>query len=206
MIYDLDAMSTPLNVKLILGSTREQRFGDKVAHWMQELAKPHANLDVELLDLRDYPMPFFNEAISPSMVQGYYANEVVERFTRKIEEGDAFIFVTPEYNHGYSAVLKNALDYVYKGWNQKAVAMVSYGGVGGARAIEQLRLVTIELQMAPIRNAVHIHSPWAMTDEAGNLKAGALDSYVGAAEKCLEQLAWWGNALKTARAIPNPSI
>lgn len=194
-------MSTALKVQLILGSTREGRFSDKVGNWLLEIAKGQPDVEVELLDLRDYPMPFFKEAISPSMVQGNYADEAVQRFTQKIEESDAFVLITPEYNHGYSAVLKNALDYVYRGWNNKAVAMVAYGNAGGARAVEQLRLVSIELQMVPVRNAVHIQSPWNLVNQDGSLKEGALDSYKGAAEKCLQQLIWWGRAAKTARGL-----
>jgi len=109
-----------------------------------------------VLDLRDYDMPFFNEPVSPSFKKEPYKNEAVARFTKKIEEGDAFVMVTPEYNHGTSGVLKNALDWIYPEWNNKPVAFVSYGSGGGARAIEQLRMNAVELQMAPIRAAVHI--------------------------------------------------
>jgi len=188
-----------LTIKIILGSTRQGRFGDKAAHWIFELAEKKEGLDVELLDLRDYDMPFFNEPMSPAMIQTPYANEAVARWTKKIAEADGFIFATAEYSHGYPAVLKNALDWVYREWNNKPVGFVAWGGVGGARSVEQLREVAVELQMAPIRNAVHIMAPWMIVDEKGALKPGALDSYEAAAEGMLAQLLWWGKALKAGR-------
>ena len=108
------------NIKVIAGSTREGRFSDKAAAWIVEEIKKQEGVVVEALDLRDYGMPFFNEPMSPSFKQEPYKNEVVARFTKKIEEGDAFVIVTPEYNHGTSGVLKNALDWVYQEWNNKA--------------------------------------------------------------------------------------
>ena len=107
------------------------------------------------------------------MIKEPYANPAVQKWTQKIAEGDAFIFATPEYNHGPSAVLKNAFDYVGKEWNKKAVGFVSWGTVGGARAIQQLRLSTIEAQMASVRVSVHFIAPWMMMDEKGMLKPEA---------------------------------
>jgi len=135
-----------IKVKVILGSTREGRFGEQPANWIVEEAKRLNDVEVELLDLRSYPMPFYDEPKSPSTTKGIFPNEVIANWAKKIDEGDAFIIVTPEYNHGYPAVLKNALDYIYYEWNKKPVGFVSYGGVGGARVVEQLREVTIELQ------------------------------------------------------------
>lgn len=148
-----------MKIKVILGSTRQGRVSEAIGKWVMEQVK-----DAELLDLRDYPMPFFDEPISPSMLKEPYTNPIVVKWTAKIAEGDAFIIVTPEYNHGYPAVLKNALDYVYKEWNGKKVAFVGYGSVGAARAIEQLRQVVIELQMVPLRNSVHIIRHWELTN------------------------------------------
>ena len=193
-------MNQPLNIKVIIGSIREGRFGDKPAAWILEELKKREGITAELLDLRDYPMPFFAEAKTPSSLAEPYANPVVQKWTAKIAEGDAFIMVTPEYNHGYPAALKNAIDYVYKEWNRKAVAFVGYGGVGGARAVEQLREVAVELQMAPVRAAVHIPAPWFLVDEKGALKPGALDPFQAAATSTVDQLIWWAQALKTARA------
>jgi NAD(P)H-dependent FMN reductase len=144
-----------IKIKVIIGSTRQNRFSDKPAHWIYTEAKKKA-VEVEILDLRDYPMPFFNEPVSPAMSGGKYSNEIVNKWSEKIMDGDAFIIVTPEYNHGYPAVLKNALDSIFPEWNRKAVGFVSYGNAGGARSVEQLRQVVIELQMVPIRSAIHI--------------------------------------------------
>lgn len=191
--------NTPINIKIIIGSTREGRFSDKVASWIAQELKKQKEVAFEILDLRDYEMPFFNEPVSPAYKQELYKNETIARFTSKIAEGDAFIIITPEYNHGTSGVLKNALDWVYPEWNNKPVAFVGYGSVGGARAIEQLRLNAIELQMAPIRNAVHIPQHWNLLDEKGNLRDGAFDPFRDAAQMMFEQLIWWANALKAAR-------
>ncbi len=191
----------PLKISVIVGSTRPNRFSDKPAAWIAREAAKLKDVQVETLDLRDYPMPFFEQPMSPSMNQGDYGNDVVNKWAKKIAESDAFIMVSPEYNHGTSAVLKNALDSVYKEWNNKAVGFVSYGGVGGARAVEQLRLNCIELQMASTRNAVHIpgnvifpiimgKAQWTAETEAG---------LQDAANGMLTQLLWWGNALKAAR-------
>lgn len=188
-----------IHIKIILGSTRQSRFGEHPAHWIYELAKKQEGIQAELLDLRDYPMPFFEDSVSPSYRQGEPANATVAVWAKKIGEADAFIVVTPEYNHGYPGVLKNAFDHLYKEWNNKAIGFVSYGNVGGARSVEQLRLVSIELQMAPIRTAVHIPSPWNLQDQTGKLKEGALEPFEGAAQTLLNQLIWWAQALKTAR-------
>lgn len=189
-----------LRLKIILGSTRPGRFSDKAGAWILAEAEKQAGLQAEILDLRDYPMPFFNEPISPGYKTEPYAQEAVARWTQKIAEADGCIIVSPEYNRGYSAVLKNALDYVYQEWNSKPVAFVAYGSVGGARAVEQLRQVAVELQMAPIREAVHIQAPWMLVDEKGELKSGALDPYAPGAQSMLTQLAWWAQALKDGRA------
>ena len=189
-----------LHIKVIAGSTREGRFSDKAAAWIAEELKKQQGVTVEVLDLRDYDMPFFNEPMSPSFKQEPYKNEAVARFTKKIEEGDAFVMVTPEYNHSTSAVLKNALDWVYQEWNNKPVAFVSYGSVGGARAIEQLRQIAVELQMAPIRNAVHIPGEQYFPVLFG--KVTASDLFSSQSEKSdvmITQLLWWTRALKTAR-------
>ena len=189
-----------LKVKIILGSTRPARFSEHAGAWILEQVKKIAGIETEILDLRDYEMPFFNEAVTPSAKKEDYKDEAVQRWTKKIQEADGFIIVAPEYNHGYTAVLKNALDYVSKEWNNKPVGFVAYGSAGGARAVEQLRAVAVELQMVPIKDAVHIMAPWFLRDENGNLKAGALDPYQGVAEGLLTQLARWTRSLKVVRS------
>lgn len=195
-----------IRVKVILGSTRQQRFGDKPAAWMAEEARKHADVDVELLDLRDYQLPFFDSPAAPAWSKGVYADPAVQRWADRIADGDAFIMVTPEYNHGYSAVLKNAIDSIYPEWVNKAVGFVSYGNVGGARAIEQARLVAIELQMWPIKTAIHIPPAvyLAVRNEPlppnPDLFKPLRDGYLDHVERFFKELLWAAHALKNARA------
>lgn len=192
--------NTLIHIKVIVGSTREGRFSDKAAAWIAEEIKKQEGVAVEVLDLCDYNMPFFNESVSPSFKQEPYKNEAVARFTQKIAEGDAFVIVAPEYNHGTSGVLKNALDWVYQEWNNKPVAFVSYGSVGGVRAVEQLRLNAIELQMVPIRNAVHIPGEQYFQVLFGKMNIKDLFGSVSKqAEGMITQLLWWAHVLKNAR-------
>ncbi|MCR4284283.1 MAG: NAD(P)H-dependent oxidoreductase [Parcubacteria group bacterium] len=189
-----------LKIKVIIGSTRQGRFSEKPAEWVFSEIKKRDGVEAELLDLRDYPMPFFSEAVPPAMKKEPYQNEIVKKWTEKIAEADGFIIISPEYNHGYPAVLKNALDYVYGEWSRKAVGFVSYGSVSGARSVEQLRQVAIELQMAPIRSAVHLPADKWMQVFTGKMPANELfessNEYLG---KFFDDLLWWTNALKIAR-------
>lgn len=188
-----------IKIKIILGSTRPNRFSEHAGAWIDHLARARGDMEVELLDLRDYQLPFYNEPISPSYILGEYPNGDVEKWAKKIREADGFIWVTPEYNRGTSAVLKNALDSVYKEWNNKAVACVGYGSVGGARAIEQLRSNAVELQMLPCRNGVHIFAPWTLVDDENKLKPGVLDAYTESAITMLNNLAFSTSTMKAAR-------
>lgn len=189
-----------LKIQIILGSTRPGRFSAELLPWLKEAVNETAGFTYEVLDLRDYALPFYDSSISAASVKdGQYTNAEVHRFAAKIAEADAYVIVAPEYNHGYTAVLKNALDSIYAEWNNKAVGFIAYGSVGGGRVVEQLRQVAIELQLAPIRNAVHIQAPWLLRDEAGKLKDGVLDAYTGSLQNMLAQLQWWGKALQTAR-------
>ena len=179
-------------VKVILGSTRKNRLGIQVAEWVMNNCSAYNDLDVELLDLRDYPLPFFEEDTSPAYIKEPYKNKDVAKWTSKIAEAAGFIIVGPEYNHGYSAVLKNSLDYVYNEWADKPVAFVSYGSVGGARMVEQLRLVVVELHMIPLRDAVHIVAPWGLKDADGKLDLSGFDKTAGT---MLDKLSWYLNKL-----------
>lgn len=184
-------------IGIIIGSTRQTRFADKPAAWLQSVVAGRTDAEYEVLDLRDYPMPFFDEVAS-----NLYAptqNEVAVRWQRRLAEFDGYVIITAEYNRAPTGVLKNAMDYAYPEWNKKAVAFVGYGSVGAARAVEQLRTVAVELQMAPIRTAVHIQG----VDFMGAWQQGAaledmahLQPNVTA---MLDELTWWTNALKTAR-------
>jgi len=189
---------TKPKIGIIIGSTREGRFADHPAKWIEAQAKQHGAFEVEIVDLRDFPMPFFDEPASPAWVPS--KNEVALRWQKKIDSLDGFIMTAAEYNHGPTAVLKNALDYAANEWNNKPVAFVGYGGVGGARAVEQLRLNAIELQMAPIRAGVHIQ--WAVYEPVakGEKKLEEFGFLNDTAKGVLDQLAWWANALMAARA------
>src|SRR4030095_7087653 len=143
-----------VKIAVIVGSTRAARVGHKPAEWIADIASQRDDMSVEVVDLREYPMPFFDEVASNAWAPSQ--NEVAQRWQRKVAEFDGYIFVSAEYNRGVPAALKNALDYAYPEWNRKPAAFVGYGSVGAARAIEQLRLITIELQMAPTRTGVHI--------------------------------------------------
>ncbi len=194
-------MAETLRIKVILGSTRQGRTSERVAPWVLKQVKKVGGIDAEVLDLRDYPMPFYEDATTPSQIKdSAYKNEVVRKWAAKIKEADAYIVIAPEYDHGVPAVLKNSIDHLFFEWHKKPLGFVSYGSVAGARSVEHLRQIAIELQMASVRVAVHIPAPWTMMDEEGSFKAGALDAFEGAAKGMLEQLLWWGNALKRARA------
>jgi NAD(P)H-dependent FMN reductase len=193
-----------VKVKVIVGSTRQQRFSEKPARWIYEEIKKEAGVQAELLDLRDYPMPFFESPESPSRGNGKYADPAIQKWADKINDADAFIIVTPEYNHGYPAVLKNALDVIFPEWNGKAVGFLSYGSAGGARSIEQLRQVVIELQMLPIRNAISV--PVDIYMKAMNAPADPelfaplrKGPYGDPVAKFFSQLIWSAKALKVAR-------
>jgi NAD(P)H-dependent FMN reductase len=189
-------MSKP-KIGIIVGSTRANRFADKPTEWIANIAKAHTDLDFEVVDLRDYPMPFFEEATSPAWAPSQ--NEVAQRWQKKIDELDGYIFITAEYNRGPTAVLKNAIDYAYNEWNNKPAAFVGYGGVGAARAIEQLRLHAVEMQMAPTRAGVHILMADFMAVLQQGKKLEEFDHLNQSATAMLNQLAWWAKALKTAR-------
>jgi NAD(P)H-dependent FMN reductase len=185
---------------VIVGSTRQGRFSEKPAQWIFQHLKKRGDVDARLLDLRDFPMPFFDQAAPPATPgRPPYDNEVVRKWTAAIGESDGFIFVTPEYNYGPPAVLKNAIDWVYPEWNRKAVAFVSYGGAMGARSVQQLRLVAIEVQLAPIRSSVNIPVAILMAHFQGGDVDQGLTELDPRARIMLDDLLWWTTALKTAR-------
>lgn len=148
-----------IKIQVILGTTRQGRFSEKPGKWIFEELQKIDGIGAELVDLRDYDLPFFNEEMSPYAMERAgkeYENNEVKKWTDKVAEADGFIVVTGEYNHGYPAVLKNSLDWVSKQWRSKPIGFVSYGGAGGARVIEQLRQVAIELGMIPIKNSISV--------------------------------------------------
>jgi len=183
-------------VGIILGSTRPNRNGEQVAKWVLEVASGRTDAEFELVDLRDYPLPHLDEPLPPSL--GQYQNDHTKEWADKIASFDGFVFVTPEYNHSTSGVLKNAIDYLYAEWNNKAVGFVSYGAVGGARAAEHLRLVAAELQMADVRQQVAL----SLITEFENYSVFKPGDYsVPALNTMLDQIVAWSTALASLRAV-----
>ncbi len=164
---------TKPKISVILGSIREGRVGETVAKWFMDAVKNNPNAETELVDLRDHPMPLFADSNETRQHTGAHPNATVQKWVEKIESSDGFIFITPEYNHSYSSVLKNAIDYAYKPWNGKPLGLVAYGGyAGGARAAEHLRAVAAELQMFDVRDQVLIPLVWQAFDAEGHLVNG----------------------------------
>jgi NAD(P)H-dependent FMN reductase len=182
-------MDHRLHLTIIIGSTREGRFGPRVANWFATVVREHGAFDLDVIDLveADLPATLTSEP-SPA----------VEAYCARLARADAFAIVTPEYNHGYPAALKSALDHAYEEWNRKPVAFVSYGGhAAGYRAVEQLRQVAIELQMVPLREQVGIQFPWMAFDAQGDLTREGAEAAVG---RMVDDLLWWTRALRHARA------
>jgi NAD(P)H-dependent FMN reductase len=181
-------------IGIILGSTRPNRNGEQVARWVYDIASRRSDAEFELVDLRDYPLPHLDEPLPPSM--GQYQNEHTRQWADKIASFDGFVIVTPEYNHSTSGVLKNAIDYLFAEWNNKAVGFVSYGGVGGARAAEHLRLIAGELQMADVRQQVAL----SLLTEFENFSVFKPGDYNRAAlDTLLDQVIAWSAALAPLR-------
>jgi NAD(P)H-dependent FMN reductase len=183
------------NIGIILGSTRPGRNGEAVAKWVYELARKRTDATFELIDLKDFHLPHLDEAMPPSM--GQYANDHTKVWAATIARFDGFVFVTPEYNHSTSGALKNAIDYLFNEWNNKAAGFVSYGGLGGTRAVEHLRLVMGELKVADVRAQVAL----SLITDFVNYSEFAPNSYhVPEVETMLDQVVAWSDALAPLRA------
>lgn len=183
-----------IRIAIIIGSTRPGRAGEAVGRWVYEYAKTRTDAECELVDLKEHPLPFLDEAMPPSL--GQYSKEHTKAWAKKIASYDAFVFVTPEYNHGMSAVLKNAIDFLYAEWNNKAAGFVSYGSAGGARAVEQLRTVMAELQVATVRAQVLL--PMA-TDFENYRNFKPQPQRLDLLKGLFDQLVAWGAALRSVR-------
>lgn len=192
----------PLRLAILIGSTRVGRFAPTVARWFEEQAATHGGFELDVVDLLDLELPphLTREREGP-----------LQAFADRIERADAYVVVTPEYNHGYPAALKHAIDLCHAEWRRKAVGFVSYGGVsGGLRAVEQLRQVFAELHVASVRDSVSFHLVGTRFDEHG--RPHDPDGPALAATVLLDELAWWADALRTARhhddtaeAAPTPA-
>ncbi|HEY0058636.1 MAG TPA: NAD(P)H-dependent oxidoreductase [Flavisolibacter sp.] len=183
-----------LRVGIILGSTRPNRNGAAVAQWVLEQAQKRSDAEFELVDLAHFNLPLLDEPVPPSM--GQYAQEHTKAWSQRIASFDAYVFVTPEYNHSTSGALKNAIDFLYKEWNNKSAGFVSYGSVGGVRAVEHLRLIMAELQVADVREQVALSLFTDFENMSVFKPASMHEKKVNA---MLDQVIRWGQALKTLR-------
>jgi NAD(P)H-dependent FMN reductase len=184
-----------IRVGIITGSTRPGRNNEAVAKWVHEIAKTRKDGEFELVDIADFKLPLLDEPVPPSM--GQYSKPHTKAWAQKIDSFDAYVFVTPEYNHGTSGALKNAIDYLYREWNNKAAGFVSYGSAGGARAVEHLRLVMGELMVADVRAQVML----SLFTDFENFSTFKPDRrHEKSVNAMLDQVIAWGSAMKTLRS------
>lgn len=188
----------PMNrIAIVLGSTRPGRKCEVVANWVLEHAQRRSDVEFELVDLKTFELPLLDEAKPPSMVKDFaYQHEHTRTWSKKVQSFDGFVFVTPEYNHSTSAALKNAIDFLHVEWNDKAAGFVSYGSMGGVRAVEHLRLILAELQVATVRSQVALS---LFTDFEKMEKFKPQPEQEKTLGTMLEQLVAWTGALKPLR-------
>lgn len=193
-------MSKP-RIAVIIGSTRKTRFADKPTAWFMEKVKDHPDLDFEVVDLRDADLPLFDEPASNAWMPSSDPRAVA--WQQKLAGFDGFMFVVAEYNHSITGALKNAIDQAFNEWNRKPMTALAYGSMGAARALEHLRAIAIEVQMVPLRNAIHIGGAdfFRVHPLGSDAPIGEIEGNVeGALQATLQELSWWARALKTARA------
>jgi NAD(P)H-dependent FMN reductase len=183
-----------LKIGIVLGSTRPGRNGEAVAKWVYEAASRRTDAEYELVDIAEFALPHLDEALPPSL--GQYAQAHTKAWARKIASFDGYVFVTPEYNHSTSGALKNAIDFLYAEWNNKAAGFVSYGSVGGTRAVEHLRLIMSELQVATVRAQVAL-SLFTDFESFSSFRPGEYQHQ--ALDAMLDQVVSWSRALKSVR-------
>lgn len=189
-----------LKFAIIIGSTRDSRFGPVPAQWIKDVASERDDMEVELVDLKDFDLPFFNETASNAWRPSQDPRAIA--WQKKLAEFDGYIVVTAEYNHSITGALKNAFDQAYVEWARKPIGFVGYGGVGGARAVEHARTIAVELHMVPVRTAVHIggsdyikvvHQRQPITEIETSIRPSATHM--------LNEMSWWGKATRDARAV-----
>jgi NAD(P)H-dependent FMN reductase len=183
-----------LKLAIIIGSTRPNRVGESVGKWVQQLAQKRSDAEFELVDIKEFNLPLLDEPVPPSM--GQYSKEHTKKWAAKIGSFDGYVFVTPEYNHGISGALKNAIDFLFAEWNNKAAGFVGYGSAGGARAVEHLRLVMAEVQVATVRNQVML----SLHDDFENYTVfKPREFHEKSLGQVLDQVIAWGGALRALR-------
>jgi NAD(P)H-dependent FMN reductase len=194
-------MTNKPKIALIIGSTRPTRFADKPAQWMLKQMQARSDMTVELVDLRDFDLPLFAEMASNAYMPSQDARAVA--WQKKLAEFDGYVFVVAEYNRSVTGSLKNAMDQAYVEWGHKPMAAIGYGGLGAARAVEHLRMIAVELQMVPVRNAVHIGGgdfyrvgPYNQQSEPIEAIEGGL---LASAAATLDDVVWWAKATMAAR-------
>ncbi len=195
----IDPHTTP-HIALIIGSTRTERFADKPAAWLMEKAAARDDLTAELVDLRDFDLPLFDDRMSNKFVPTSDPN--ARAWQEKLAGFDGFIFIVSEHNHSMPGSLKNALDHAYREWNRKPMGTLGYGGVGAARAVEHLRCVAIELEMVPVRGGVHIAGPdfFAVYPMFGNAEMASIEDHLrDAVTSLFDEIVWWARATKAFR-------
>jgi NAD(P)H-dependent FMN reductase len=194
-------MANKPKIALIISSTRAARFGDLPAQWMLAQAKARSDMDVELVDLRDFDLPFFDEVASNAWVPTQNPKAVA--WQKKIAEFDGYVFVVAEYNRSITGALKNALDQAFVEWAKKPFGAIAYGSMGGTSALQHLRTIGVELQMVPVRNAVHIGGGDFFRVHPAMGGSGNLSDIDGvitpSAKAMLDDVVWWANATKAAR-------
>jgi NAD(P)H-dependent FMN reductase len=194
-------MAQKPRIALIISSTRQARWADKPAQWALKKMQERDDIEVELVDLRDFDLPFFDEVASNMWVPSQDPRAV--RWQQEVARFDGYVFLVAEYNRSITGALKNAFDLDYVGWNRKPMGAIGYGGVGAARAIEHLRLIGIEIQMVPVRAGVHIGGSDFFRVSAYNPNPEpmeALDGVLsGSLKDMLDQVSWYARVLKEAR-------
>ncbi|MEU0374248.1 NAD(P)H-dependent oxidoreductase [Streptomyces sp. NPDC006283] len=192
---DTPTVPAPLKLAVIIGSNRDGRFGPTVARWFLSRAARREDFSVEVVDLADADLP---TALSYNPSPQVTAE--LAKVTPQLAGADVFVVLTPEYNHSFPAALKNLIDWHFTEWQAKPVGFVSYGGIsGGLRAVEQLRQVFAELHAVTVRDTVSFHNAGALFDDAGNHRDPSAPD--AAAKTMLDQLAWWGDALRSAKSV-----
>ncbi len=192
---------TKPRIALIIGSTRKTRFADTPAQWMLAQMQARDDLEVELVDLRDFDLPLFDEVASNMWAPS--ADPRAVAWQQKLAEFDGYVFVVAEYNRSITGALKNALDQAYVEWARKPMGAIAYGSMGGARALEHLRTIAVELQMVPVRHAVHIGGGdfFKVHPMGGNAPISEIEgSLAASAKSTLDDIVWWANATKAAKA------
>jgi NAD(P)H-dependent FMN reductase len=190
----MNAQTNKLKIGIILGSTRPGRNGEAVAKWVYEIAKKRDDAEFELVDIKDFNLPLLDEPVPPSL--GQYSKPHTKTWAAKIGSFDGYIFVTPEYNHSTSAALKNAIDFLFAEWNNKAAGFVSYGSAGGARAVEHLRLILAEVQIATVRNQILL----SLFNDFENFSVfKPHPRHENSVNEVFDQVLAWSGALKSVR-------